>query len=150
MRYVHLLALIIVALVVRALPAAPVSQLTLDGKNVGSITVDRNDPLNVTTGGQSAKGVSFLAHFDLTGEFDEQDCCDRNSLRWLQLVKTSKLQPGFVRTTFIDPQAGRTIGNNITSDSQPFYDLTYNSRSISSAKRRSRSRPTCCWCACMT
>lgn len=111
------------------LRGASVAPLTLDGKTVGSITVDKNTPITVPVGNKNAGGVSFLAHFDLALDFALQDCCTVSDLHWLQRAKTSKPQPGFTKTDFIDPMNGQTIGNGITGDNKPFYDLTYTSAS---------------------
>lgn len=126
MQYAFLISGFIVLLLSQQAFSATAA-LTLDGKNVGSITVDKNDPLNVTVnpGNLSAKGVNFLAHFDLTSAFDEQDCCKSSDLRWLQRAKTSKPLPGFTKTDFIDPNAGQNLGGGRTGDGLPFYDQSY-------------------------
>ncbi|MGH7215570.1 MAG: hypothetical protein ACREIT_12460 [Tepidisphaeraceae bacterium] len=108
----------------RAIPAP----LTIMGKQVGQIDVDRNDPLNVTItpGNLSARGLTFIAHFTLSDAFAMQDCCKASDLRWLQRAITSKALPGFPNTDFIDPQQGRQItSGGLLADGLPFNDATF-------------------------
>src|SRR6478672_11651663 len=92
---------------------------------VGTITVDTNSTKNDGTIG----GSNFICHFDLNADFNNQTCCAKEDLHWIQLVTTSKKIPGNFpdpNRPFIDPRNGQNIGGGQTGNGTPFYDITVN------------------------
>lgn len=88
--------------------------------NVGEITLFRHQT--------QTNGMEITARFDPNGSFAEQDCCNAADLRWIQVVSTTARAgfspPGDLRP-FIDPRNGQNIGDPLTGDALPFYDVTY-------------------------
>lgn len=75
-------------------------------------------------------GVGLRARYDLGPDWDPDECCDPDDIRWMQLVQLRDEDgdpktdvPGYPKSDFIDPEPGQPGPG---WDNLPWYDVTYN------------------------